>query len=156
MSEKLELSDLKLVGISVLKSTFERNVSIDFKTWEKDNDSYKFGVVPSLAGVKGDPNSARIILEASLFTPQYEAENEPFYIDVKTAFYFKDTAKYENEDNIVSRYGANMVSMAFPYVRSYLQTITALSGITSVTVPPINVFELFKDMAKNSNKKWSL
>lgn len=152
MSKKLVMSDLKLTGISVLSSEFEKNTNIDFKTWEKENDNYQFSVVPSLAGVKSNPNAARVILEAKLFSSDYEDNKEPFYLRVKTAFYFQDTAEYEDGEDVLMYYTPNMISMAFPYMRAYLQTVSSLSGISSVTVPAINVFELVKEMSKKDKR----
>ncbi|WP_282804090.1 hypothetical protein [Secundilactobacillus kimchicus] len=152
MSKKLVMSDLKLTGISVLNSEFERNINVDFKTWEKEHDNYQFSVIPSLAGVKGNPNAARVILEAALFTPDYKENEEPFYLRVRTAFYFEDTAEYKDGEDVLMYYAPNMISMAFPYIRSYLQTVSSLSGISIVTVPAINVFELMKEMSKKNEK----
>ena len=56
------------------------------------------------------------------------------------------------KDHVLLPYAPNMVSMAFPYVRSYLQTITALSGITSVAIPAINVFQLMQDISEKKGQ----
>ncbi|WP_204121310.1 MULTISPECIES: protein-export chaperone SecB [Levilactobacillus] len=151
MAKKLELSDLKLTGISVLDSEFSRNIAVDFQHWQQENDNYEFSIVPTLANAKNDANSARVILEAQLFSKDFKERDKPFYMRVKTAFYFQDTADYQDGSTVLDKYAANMISMAFPYVRAYIQTVTSLSGISSVTVPGINVFKLMEDMSKESD-----
>lgn len=152
MGKELVMSDLKLTGISVMTTVFERNPQVDYREWEAKHDDYQFSLTPSLGSAKKNPNAARVILAAQLFSKDYLEKKEPFYLHVKTAFYFQDTAKYTGKDNVLLRYAPNMVSMAFPYVRSYLQTITALSGITSVAIPAINVFQLMQDISEKKGQ----
>lgn len=144
--EHLDLADLKITGMTVLKSIYEQNLKIDYSQWKEHNSGYKFGLTPKIGISNSNKNSARLILSATLFSKDFETNGEPFYFSVEMAFFFIDTAEHDDGKNVVDHYLANMISMAFPYVRAYMQTVTALSGVSSVTIPPINVIKLIKKM----------
>lgn len=149
----LDLADLKISGMSVLNSTYKQNLKIDYQEWKKTSSGYKFDLTPKLGVSKNNKNSARLILSATLFNKDFEQAGEPFYFNVEMAFFFLDTVEHNDGKNVIDHYLANMISMAFPYVRAYMQTVTALSGVSSVTIPPINVFKLIKKMtSKNPDK----
>lgn len=151
-NEHLDLADLKINGMSVVNSTYKKNLSVDYQEWEKNNPTYQIDLTPQIGVSKNNENSARLILSATLFSKEFEKKGEPFYFHVEMVFFFLDTVEHSDGKNVVEHYLTNMISMAFPYVRSYMQTVTALSGIAAVTIPPINVVSLIKQLESSSQK----
>lgn len=146
-------SDLIIKKIEVVQSVLLVNEDVDFKKWRKDNP-LEFTVEPELGIGKSDKSSARLKLDVEIFDTEFENENKPFYIKVSMNIFFKDENFDSKIDNdILQKYAVNMVSMAFPYVRSHVTTITSISGFSNVVLPAINVIKLFNEMIEKDETK---
>lgn len=62
-------------------------------------------------------------------------------------FEFKDVVKAEQLNNY---FFVNAPAIIFPYLRSYLSALTALSGSATIIIPPMNIIPLGKDLEKNT------
>lgn len=62
-------------------------------------------------------------------------------------FEFKDVVKTENLSNY---FYVNAPAIIFPYLRSYISALTALSGCKTVILPPMNMTSLGKKLEENT------
>ncbi|EHZ9175138.1 hypothetical protein ACR6L3_001840 [Enterococcus faecalis] len=139
--EKIQISDLKLVKNVLSYSIFDVNNTIDFSEWYKTND-LEIKLESEFAIKKNDNSSAKLSLTLELFDTEFREENKPFYLKVKMNFLFIDTEGfYDEKNNVIEKFNLNMVSIAYPYLRSYVSTITAISGMEQIHIPTINVFK---------------
>ncbi len=52
----------------------------------------------------------------------------------------------ESKETLSNYFFTNAPAMLFPYVRSYIACLTALSGIETLLLPPLNLTSLGKDL----------
>nr|WP_320021717.1 protein-export chaperone SecB [uncultured Draconibacterium sp.] len=73
-------------------------------------------------------------------------------LDVKVKmignFEFKEVVKLEYLNNY---FFVNAPAIIFPYLRSYVSALTALSGCKTVIIPPMNMTALGKNLEKNTH-----
>lgn len=62
-------------------------------------------------------------------------------------FEFKNVVKLEQLNNY---FYVNGPAILFPYLRSYLSALTALSGTATIIIPPMNIIPLGKDLEQNT------
>ena len=62
-------------------------------------------------------------------------------------FEFKDVLKTENIGNY---FYVNAPAIVFPYLRSYISALTALSGCKTIILPPMNMSSLGKKLESNT------
>lgn len=55
----------------------------------------------------------------------------------------------ERDENLKSFLFTNAPAIMFPYVRAYITSLTALSGITTITLPTMNLIGLKDKLAEN-------
>lgn len=55
----------------------------------------------------------------------------------------------ERDENLKSFLFTNAPAIMFPYVRAYITSLTALSGITTITLPTMNLLGLKEKLAEN-------
>ena len=90
-------------------------------------------------------------MEIEIFKEDFIIQEKPFHCLVEMEFYFEDSIEeYYDNENVVSKYALNMLSIAYPYIRAYISTLSAISGIEQIHLPAINVYDTFKN---NYNKK---
>jgi len=65
-------------------------------------------------------------------------------------FEFKEVVKIENLGNY---FFVNAPAIIFPYLRSYISALTALSGCSTIILPPMNLVSLGKKLEENTIKK---
>lgn len=63
-------------------------------------------------------------------------------------FEFKDM---EDPENISNYFYVNAPAIMFPYVRSYISTVTALSGLNAVNLPVMRLTKLEKALRENTD-----
>lgn len=49
-------------------------------------------------------------------------------------------------DSPFEQYVVNAASLLFPYLRTYISTVTAMSGVEPLTIPALNMYELLASM----------
>lgn len=60
-------------------------------------------------------------------------------------FEFKDIP----EDRLGIYFVVNAPAIMFPYIRSYIATLSSLSGIPTITLPTLNMTSLAEELSKN-------
>jgi preprotein translocase subunit SecB len=75
--------------------------------------------------------------------------DEKFEVAVKMVglFEFKDVIVKEELNNY---FYVNAPAIIFPYLRSYISALTALSGCNTIILPPMNMTLLGEDLKKNT------
>lgn len=121
-----ENAKFRFVGYKVLKSLIEIQESIK----ASDDMSIEF---KQSQGVNVEDSKFRLVLEVNIFD-----ENKAININVITHGYFEfDRELSETEKG--DFFNINAPAILFPYLRAYVNTLTALSGIPSVTLPTVNL-----------------
>ncbi len=72
------------------------------------------------------------------------------YVKMNGLFEFKEVTKLENLSNY---FYINAPAIIFPYLRSYVSALTALSGCRTILLPPLNLTSLGKDLKQNTITK---
>lgn len=109
------------------------NASIDIKAPKAIGDNLKI----EFNKVKDLSNDELFILGLeTLITDQ--KENLKIKVSAKGYFEFKDDCPEEMKDNFMN---INAPAILFPYIRAYISTLTALSGITPIILPTLNLSE---------------
>lgn len=80
-----------------------------------------------------EANTYKIILDFFMSDDKHKLE-----ISVKCIAYFET-----QEDNI-QLIEKNTIAIMFPYVRSYVSTITAQPGMSPIVLPPMNIAAMFQ------------
>lgn len=76
-------------------------------------------------------------------------EDDKFYINLKSISVFEypedaDLEKYKNSLFIV-----NVPAIMFPYLRAYISSLTALSGMPTLTLPTLNLSSIGQTLKAN-------
>ena len=141
-------SELVLQNLKVIELKLEVNDRVDFDMWKnKEDNQLRFSVNPELSVSQEKPSSGRLRISVELFDEEYLSKDEPFYLKLEMFFYFEDRVLQEDQ-NIGDKYYVNMISIAYPYLRAHITSISALSGMSPVVLPAINVFEMLKESRK--------
>ncbi|HFC9129186.1 TPA: hypothetical protein QFV07_001913 [Enterococcus faecium] len=145
--KEAQLSDLRLVKNIISESIFKVKNDVDFSDWYSEEENELEVKVESNFGLKkDDPSTARLILTVEIFNEDFEVEDKPFYCFVKMIFFFNDQiGKYSEEYPVIDKFGLNMISIAYPYIRAYISTLSSISGIDQIHIPAINVYNTFKE-----------
>ncbi len=65
-------------------------------------------------------------------------------------FEFKEDTNKQDLDNY---FYINSPALIFPYVRAYIASLTALSGMEAINLPPLNVSNLVEKLKQNTEEK---
>lgn len=106
---------------------------------------------PDSIDVRIDP-SGIINKEKGLYDVQLKIflhSNDGFEVYVKMIGNFEFNQVLE-KDNLSNYFYVNAPAIIFPYLRSYISALTALSGCKTIILPPMNVISLGKDLEKNT------
>lgn len=79
-------------------------------------------------------------------------EEEVFAATVKAVgiFEFKDVV---NKEDLRINFYRNAPAILFPYVRSYIAALTALSGMEAINIPPVNIVPLGDTLEKQTKEE---
>ncbi len=119
-------SPLILEEIVILEGSFKRTEA------ELSNENFNFDVKRSIE--KKDNNRYAIILDA-------EVENEDASISIIVKCRGKFRTEQENRD-LIER---NAIAIMFPYLRSYISTITTQPGMLPIVLPAMNIISMLND-----------
>lgn len=134
MSEKQETtkSELILKGNLLSETIFKINKKVDFQEWNKDNE-IEIEVGTTFGVSEEKPTNGKLVLEIEIFKEDFIIQEKPFHCLVEMEFYFEDSIEeYYDNENVVSKYALNMLSIAYPYIRAYISTLSAISGIEQI------------------------
>ena len=141
-------SELILKNVRVKSLNYSINEAIDLSEI-KDVDIL-ISPTPSLS--KDYIHSGVVELSVELFDEFYIENNKPFHIEIVVQGMFTDCDQTSNM-NVFEKYFPNMISILYPYVRSYISATTGMIGIQNVQIPAINVYDLMQNLSKSNNTK---
>lgn len=136
-------SDLIMNAVRVDRFEYRLNDSYDPDL--DDSDATKISVVPIPKIQRGDSSKGRLDLEVTISDENFIDNNENLFLKIVVVALFEDpTITKDSEVDVFDKYLANAISMLYPYVRSYISSITGMFGIDVVQIPPINVLKLLE------------
>lgn len=139
-------SELVLQDVRVKSLNYLINESIDIS----DINDVDISISPTPGLAKDDIHSGIVELAVELFDKNFIENNKPFHIEIVVQGIFTDTDKTSEKD-IFEKYFPNMISMIYPYIRSYISSTTGMFGIRNVQIPTINVFKLLEELSESNN-----
>ena len=141
-------SELILQNVRVKSLNYLINEAINIS----DIKDIDISILPTPRLAKDDIHSGIVELSVELFDKNFIENNKPFHIEIVVQGIFTDTDK-TSELDIFEKYFPNMISMIYPYIRSYISATTWMFGIQNVQIPAINVFKLLEELYELNNKK---
>ncbi len=90
-----------------------------------------------------------LALDINIITPDNEILTA---LQMNQISIFTHDSKDKNVEEFINDFGLNMISISYPYARSFVSSVTALAGITPIELPAINVIDL---VTNGENKKKS-
>lgn len=133
--EILVESIIKLQRIQIESSEFYLNKSV---TWEPEQE---IAISINTTFNKNDKNSISLSLDVSIFDEEFQTNNNPFFIRVVQNTYFEINDELD-EESLIGKFGANMILLSFPYVRTFVTNLTAMTGIPPINIPVISIEDL--------------
>lgn len=73
-------------------------------------------------------------------------EDPDIYIKTQSSFLFEDNF---SGDQIPKYFTVNAPAITFPYIRSYISALTALSGRSTITLATLNLVRMASDLEAN-------
>ena len=137
-------STLKMEYIIVSEFDYKINTNVDFEKMEQIDIS----INPKPILRDNDKHKGLLELEVSLFDDDYIINKKPLHLKIVVLAYFADE-ETDTEENIFDKYLANIISMAYSYVRSYISSTTGLFGIRNINIPTVNVLKLLQNISEN-------
>ena len=137
MAKKVKLhSPFKFDGFMIVESSILR------KPIGKEGE-FQFKIHPS--GIIHEQKKVyELILQVNVFE-----ENKRFDANIKALgmFSFKDVTKLED---LSDYFYVNAPAIIFPYIRSYISALTALSGMETINLPSIVMGSFKNELKKNT------
>jgi len=99
---------------------------------------------------KGIINKAESAFELSL-TAYIKDKEDTINIEVDIVSFFVFDSQIE-KSQLDKMFFMNAPAIIFPYLRSYITTLTVLSGIDPVILPTLNLSALGKELEKNTTE----
>ena len=129
-------SKIKFPRMEVETTEFYLNKSVEFEKQQKIELSLetKFS--------KEGEETFSLSLELSIFNKNFKENDNPLYIRLILNTFFEISEENLDEENIIKKYGANMILLSFPYARSYITNLTAMSGISPINIPVISIEDI--------------
>jgi len=135
-TEPIEKSPFRLVDFIVAEFKIVR--SPDYE----NNGKIEITIDPNGVFIKKE-NSFQLTLDVNI-----SDDNQGFNIDIKAIGFFE--FKTQEQDTTPSQYFyTNAPAIVFPYIRSYVSAVSALSGLETVNLPVMNLSRL-KDALKEN------
>ncbi len=75
--------------------------------------------------------------------------NNGFNVNLSTEAVFSYSSETDVEENIKKLFSVNAPAIVFPYIRAYIASLTALSGMPLLTLPTLNLSQLGELLKKN-------
>lgn len=124
-------SSFQFNGFTVSKSL------IEIKDSSADDLNLNF---KSSGLLNSSTNTFQLFLKVFVFD---ENKNINIEVDMNGVFI------YQPDEHLENYMLQNAPALLFPYVRSYVTALTALSGISPITLPTMNLTGLFDDLKEN-------
>jgi len=140
--ESIKKSEFSFRNFLISKSDFYRNPI------EKEQNTYDISIVPSGLIIEKEK-----VFQLNLQVEVTE-ENDRFKALIIIIGFF-EFSEVLDDKQLTNYFYTNAPAILFPYVRAYIASLTALSGMETVNLPPINMSSPeFRDMLiKNITKQ---
>ena len=89
-----------------------------------------------------EKNKMHVELSVNVFEGE---KNAPFYISATIVGFFELIGKDD-----ITKYKANAIAIMYPYLRAIISTYTAVSNVTSLTLPAINVNAMLEEQEEKN------
>lgn len=139
--DTLQKSLFSFTDFLISKSEFYRN------PFEREQNTYNINIIPS--GIIFE-NDKKFQLNLEVVVTE---ENDRFKAIVVIIGFFEFFDIPESQ--LTNYFYTNAPAILFPYVRAYVASLTALSGMETVNLPPINMSapEFREQLIKNISKQ---
>lgn len=134
--EANQSSEFKFVGYKILNSVVSVNEN------NAESEEYNIKITPS-GKIEGKYFDLTLIVEVKQKDEYYKAN-----IEALGRFEFEQNIEDPSDYFIV-----NAPAILFPYVRAYISSLTALSGIDTIIPPTLNLTSLKDSLKENINRK---
>ncbi len=132
------ISKFRFKGYKITHS--ELNISGE----QSENTEYSIGI-----NAKGKAEKDKFILTLDVSISSNDNSIDAKVV-VEGAFNFNNEISKENLD---SMFCANAPAIMFPYVRAYISTLTALSGVDTVVIPTLAMTPLGKEIKESLSEQ---
>ena len=134
----MENSKFQFKGFTIVRSLIERKS-------EKASKKLTLGFTP-----KGLINRAENTFQLQLGV-KIEDADKTFNIEIDAIANYTFENK-EGMDNLGMFFYTNAPALLFPYIRSYISTLTNLSGFEPINLPTLNMTQLGKELEQNTSE----
>jgi len=133
-----KLSPFRFINFKVVESSIRHSVTSSLE------QNLNYNISPS-----GTIDEEKKLFQIKLVV-EINDDNQQFQAKVVIVglFEFKSVVSIEHLDNY---FYTNAPAIIFPYVRSYIAALTALSGFGTINLPPINVGNLKDELIAQTN-----
>lgn len=132
-------SGFQFKGFKITRSLIEHN---------KSKGEKKLSISFSPKGVINKENSIFTLFLKVIISDDVKSLN--IEIEAKADYQFKSELKQETLNNY---FYINAPAILFPYLRAYISSLTALSGIPVITLPTLNLTNMGEDLKNNTTEK---
>lgn len=132
--------NLKLNTVYVQKVEFTR-----LDTYKDDDESLHFSLRPDIK-ISDDNKKCKCSMEVQINNKQNESLDIKIIITAIFDLINFDDLKDDKKHNLISK---NTLAILFPYLRSFITTITSQSGIRPIILPVININTLIDSQPDN-------
>ncbi len=80
---------------------------------------------------------------------QAKDEEDKFQIDLKTVSIFEYDGNADLDQLVNNEFTLNAPAIVFPYLRAYISSLTALSGMPTLVLPTLNMSHIGEELKKN-------
>lgn len=136
MEESIKKATFRFEGYKILRSNFEKRTN-------EEGREISIGFNPR--GIISKSEST-FELEVDVVTKD---DNDSFEVNLTAVGSFSFANLELDGDNLNPFFLINAPALLFPYVRAYITTLTALSGISPVILPTINLTGMKETLLKN-------
>lgn len=135
MTKKTKFSAFSFEGFVITESHIVRN--------PKEQGVLNVDINPSGEYIIKE-KSFNLTLEIKVYD-----DNSSFEAIIKTQSSFKFKENVDEKD-LHNYFYVNASAIVFPYIRSYISALTALSGLKTVTIPTMNLIGLSNQLKDNT------
>ncbi len=126
------ISNLKILSIHTEKSNFEWNPN--YSETKDQNHDLTFSV--NVLVNANDEHRGIIRLGCNVNSEKHL--ESPFTMEVMMM------GEFQIKDRPFKEYIINAISLLFPYLRTHISTVTSMSGVDTLIIPAINIYELLE------------
>ena len=128
------------------KSTFRFSKFVVLESYFQMTESSDFGI-----SIQIEPKG-RLLKTDKVFVLaqdlEISEENNKFSIKIKSLAQF-DFDEIPEDEASFSFFTINAPAIVFPYIRAYISNLTTLSGLSTITLPTLNLIDMSELLKKN-------